>query len=127
MRHKFKGRKLSRNSAHRSSLLKNLAKSLILHEQISTTLPKAKEIRPYVEKLITLGTKGDLSARKKIISILQDTKLAEKLISNLGTRYAARNGGYSRIYKAGFRQGDNAPMAIIELVDRDASAKGQKQ
>jgi large subunit ribosomal protein L17 len=125
MRHKIKGRKLSRASSHRNSLLKNLAKSLLQHEQITTTLPKAKELRPYVEKLITQGKKGDLSARKKIISILNDKNLAEKLISTLGERYKSRYGGYTRIYKAGFRSGDNASMGVIELVDRNVEAKGK--
>ena len=125
MRHKLSGRKLNRTSAHRKVLLMNLANALIKHEQIQTTLPKAKELRPYVEKLITLGKRGDLHARRQLISTLGCEKMAEKLIGTLGARYKERKGGYTRVLKAGFRYGDAAPMAIIELVDRDVNARGQ--
>lgn len=103
----------------------NLAQALIKHEQITTTLPKAKDLRPVVEKLITLGKRGDLHARRQLISELKDVALVNKLISTIAERYKTRKGGYTRVLKAGFRYGDNAPMAIIELVDRDESAKGQ--
>jgi large subunit ribosomal protein L17 len=106
-------------------MFKNMAASLIKHEQISTTLPKAKELRRVVDRLITLGKRGDLHARRQALSVLRDTALAEKLCSVLTERYADRHGGYTRVLKAGFRYGDNAPMAVIELVDRDRSAKGQ--
>ena len=112
------GRKLNRTSSHRKALLMNLANSLIKHEQIKTTLPKAKELRPYVEKLITLGKKGQLSNKKQAISILHDLEVVNKLFSDIAKRYENRNGGYIRIMKYGFRTGDAAPMAIIELVDR---------
>ena len=112
------GRKLNRTSSHRKALLMNLANSLIKHEQIKTTLPKAKELRPYVEKLITLGKKGELSNRKQAISALHDLEVVNKLFSDIAKRYENRNGGYIRIVKFGFRNGDAAPMAIIELVDR---------
>ena len=118
MRHGMSGRKLNRTSSHRKALLMNLANSLIKHEQIKTTLPKAKELRPYVEKLITLGTKGELSNRKQAISALHDLEVVNKLFSDIAKRYENRNGGYIRIVKFGFRNGDAAPMAIIELVDR---------
>lgn len=118
MRHGMSGRKLNRTSSHRKALLMNLANSLLKNEQIKTTLPKAKELRPYVEKLITLGKKGDLSNRKIAISALHDLKIVNKIFSDLSKRYANRNGGYTRIMKFGFRSGDAAPMAIIELVDR---------
>lgn len=124
MRHGNKGRKLNRTASHRKALFKNMAASLVEHEQIVTTLPKAKELRPVVEKLVTLGKRGDLHARRQIISRIGDDTLAAKLIDTLAPRYAERNGGYTRIMKAGFRHGDNAPMAVIEFVDRDASAKG---
>jgi large subunit ribosomal protein L17 len=124
MRHGNKGRKLNRTASHRKALFKNMAASLVEHEQIVTTLPKAKELRPVVEKLVTLGKRGDLHARRQIISRIGDDKLAGKLIDTLAPRYAERNGGYTRIMKAGFRHGDNAPMAVIEFVDRDTSAKG---
>ena len=118
MRHGMSGRKLNRTSSHRNALLMNLANSLLKNEQIKTTLPKAKELRPYVEKLITLGKKGDLSNRKIAISALHDLEIVNKIFSDLSKRYANRNGGYTRIMKFGFRSGDAAPMAIIELVDR---------
>ena len=118
MRHGMSGRKLNRASSHRKALLMNLANSLLKNEQIKTTLPKAKELRPYVEKLITLGKKGDLSNRKIAISALHDLEIVNKIFSDLSKRYANRNGGYTRIMKFGFRSGDAAPMAIIELVDR---------
>ena len=118
MRHGMSGRKLNRTSSHRKALLMNLANSLIKHEQIKTTSPKAKELRPYVEKLITLGKKGELSNRKQAISVLHDLEVVNKLFSDIAKRYENRNGGYIRIVKFGFRNGDAAPMAIIELVDR---------
>lgn len=118
MRHGMSGRKLNRTSSHRKALLMNLANSLIKHEQIKTTLPKAKELRPYVEKLITLGKKGELSNRKQAISALHDLEVVNKLFSDIAKRYENRNGGYIRIIKFGFRNGDASPMAIIELVDR---------
>ena len=116
MRHGMSGRKLNRTSSHRKALLMNLANSLLKNEQIKTTLPKAKELKPYVEKLITLGKKGDLSNRKIAISALHDLEIVNKIFSDLSKRYANRNGGYTRIMKFGFRSGDAAPMAIIELV-----------
>jgi large subunit ribosomal protein L17 len=125
MRHRMAHRGFSRHSAHRKAMFENLAASLIKHEQIRTTLPKAKDLRPIVERLITLGKRGGLHARRQAIARLQDTALAEKLLTTLATRYAERPGGYTRIIKAGFRYGDDAPMAIIELVERDVSAKGQ--
>ena len=124
MKHNIKQRKLNRTSSHRKALLMNLSNSLIKHEQITTTLPKAKELRPFVEKLVTLGKKGDLAARKKSISILQDEKMSKKLFDTLADRYKDRNGGYIRIVKLGNRYGDNAPTAVIEFVDRDENAKG---
>jgi large subunit ribosomal protein L17 len=124
MRHKLRGRKLSRTSSHRKAMFANMAAALIKHEQISTTLPKAKDLRPIVEKLITLGKRGGLHARRQALATLKDTKLAEKLFSTLAERYKARAGGYTRVLKAGFRFGDAAPAAIIELVDRDPAAKG---
>lgn len=124
MRHGNKGRKLNRTASHRKALFRNMAASLVEHEQIVTTLPKAKELRPVVEKLVTLGKRGDLHARRQIISRIGNAELAGKLIDTLAPRYAERNGGYTRIVKAGFRHGDNAPMAVIEFVDRDSSAKG---
>lgn len=118
MRHGMSGRKLNRTSSHRKALLKNMSNSLIKHEQIKTTLPKAKELKPIVDKMITLGKKGDLHNKRQAISILQDMEVVDKLFSNLAKRYANRKGGYTRIIKFGFRKGDSAPMAIIELVDR---------
>lgn len=125
MRHGMKGRKLNRTSAHRKALFANMATALIKHEQITTTLPKAKELRPIVEKMITLGKKGDLAARRQLIAELRDQDMAKKVFDVLADRYAERHGGYVRIMKAGFRYGDNAPLAIIEFVDRDESARGQ--
>ena len=125
MRHKLSGRKLNRTSSHRKAMFKNMAAALVKHEQIRTTLPKAKDLRPIVEKLITLGKKGDLSARRLLIARLGDEAMAKKIVEVLAPRYEDRAGGYIRVLKAGFRYGDNAPMAIIELVDRDESARGQ--
>ncbi len=125
MKHGIKQRKLNRTSSHRSAMLSNMANSLVKHEQIVTTLPKAKELRPFVEKLITLGKKGGLANRRRAFSILRDDAVVAKLFSTLSERYEARQGGYARVLKAGFRYGDAAPMAVIELVDRDPSAKGK--
>ncbi|MES0872157.1 LSU ribosomal protein L17P [Pseudovibrio denitrificans] len=124
MRHGKSGRKLNRTSSHRKAMFANMAASLIQHEQIVTTLPKAKEMRPIIEKLITLGKRGDLHARRQAISQIRDTAMVSKLFDTLAERYADRQGGYARVLKAGFRHGDNAPMAVIELVDRDVEAKG---
>lgn len=124
MRHSKSGRKLNRTASHRKAMFANMAVSLIEHEQIVTTLPKAKEIRPIVEKLVTLGKRGGLHARRQAISALRDARKVAKLFDTIAPRYAARNGGYLRIMKAGFRTGDNAPMAVIEFVDRDVDAKG---
>ena len=125
MRHKVGHRKLQRPTAHRNAMLRNMAASLIKHEQIKTTLPKARELRPYVEKLITLAKKGGLSNRRLAMSRLMDDTQLVKLFDTLAARYTDRSGGYSRVVKAGFRGSDAAPMGIIELVDRDVSAKGQ--
>jgi large subunit ribosomal protein L17 len=125
MRHGSAHRKLGRTSAHRTAMFANMAASLIKHEQIVTTLPKAKELRPFVEKLISLGKRGDLHARRIAISRVRDVEQVGKLFGVLGPRYQARNGGYIRVLKAGFRHGDNAAMAVIELVDRDPSEKGK--
>ena len=125
MRHKVSKRKLNRTSSHRKALLANMAVALIKHEQIKTTLPKAKELAPYVEKLITLGKKGDLTARRRLYSIIPEKNWGSKVFDILAERYKERNGGYTRIMKAGFRYGDSAPMAVIELVDRDTEALGQ--
>jgi len=125
MRHGLSGRKLNRTRSHRKALFSSMAAALIKHEQIKTTLPKAKDLRPVVEKLVTLGKRGGLHARRQLISVLQDEALAAKLIGRLPERYAGRKGGYTRVLKAGFRYGDAAPMAIIEVVDRDPSGKGQ--
>ncbi len=124
MRHGMSGRKFGRTRAHRRAMLANLAAALLKHEQIVTTLPKAKDLRPYTEKLITLGKRGDLHARRQVIATLRDEKVAGKLFEVIGPRYEDRPGGYIRIMKAGFRYGDSAPMAVIELVDRDPDAKG---
>ena len=124
MRHGNTNRKLNRTSAHRKAMFANMSASLIKHEQIVTTLPKAKELRPIVEKLITLGKRGDLHARRQAISEMKDETQVAKLFAVLGPRYKDRQGGYIRILKAGFRYGDNAPVAVIELVDRDVNAKG---
>ena len=124
MRHGLKGRKLNRTSSHRKAMFGNMAAALIKHEQIKTTLPKAKDLRSVVDKLVTLGKRGDLHARRQVLAVLHDTKLAEKLFTTLAQRYAERPGGYTRVLRAGFRYGDSAPMAFIELVDRDPEAKG---
>ncbi len=125
MRHKIAGRKLQRKSGHRAALLRNMAAALIKHEQIKTTTPKAKELRPYIEKLITLAKRGGLSNRRLAHSRLMDATQEAKLFGELAERYSDRNGGYTRIIKAGIRASDAAPVAIIELVDRDVDAKGQ--
>mgnify|MGYP003609888700 FL=1 len=125
MRHGAAYRKLGRTVSHRQAMFANMAASLIKHEQITTTLPKAKELRPFVEKLVTLAKKGDLHARRQAISQVRDVPQVGKLFETLGPRYSERNGGYIRIMKAGFRYGDNAPLAVIEFVDRDVDAKGQ--
>ncbi len=124
MRHGAAHRKLSRTSAHRQAMFANMAASLIKHEQITTTLPKAKELRPFVEKLVTLAKRGDLHARRLAISRIRDVDQVGKLFATIGPRYQERNGGYIRVMKAGFRHGDNAPVAVIEFVDRDPAAKG---
>ena len=124
MRHGFKGRRLGRSISHRKSMFANLAVSLIEHEQIVTTLPKAKDLRPIVEKLVTLGKRGDLHARRQVIAQIGNEGVVKRLFETIAPRYATRNGGYLRIMKAGFRKGDNAAMAVIEFVDRDTSAKG---
>ncbi len=124
MRHGMQGRKLNRTSSHRKAMFANMAVSLLTHEQIKTTLPKAKDLRPYVEKLITLGKRGDLHARRQAISILRDDKVVAKLFGEIADRYKERSGGYTRVLKAGFRYGDAAPVAVIELVDRNVEAKG---
>jgi large subunit ribosomal protein L17 len=121
MRHGLRGRKLNRTSAHRKAMFANLAQALIKNEQIVTTLPKAKDLRPIVEKLVTLGKKGGLNSRRILSSRLKNDSLAEKVVTILATRFSDRNGGYTRIIKNGFRYGDNAPMAIIEFVDRNPS------
>ncbi|PPR09645.1 MAG: 50S ribosomal protein L17 [Alphaproteobacteria bacterium MarineAlpha11_Bin1] len=126
MRHRMSGRKLNRTSSHRKALFGNMAAALLKHEQIKTTLPKAKELRSVVDRLITLGKRGDLHARRIAISRLHGDKIiADKLFTTLADRYRDRPGGYTRVIKAGFRYGDSAPMAVIELVERDADAKGQ--
>ena len=125
MYHGHKLRRFNRTAEHRKAMFANMAQALIKHEQIITTLPKAKDLRPVVEKLITLGKRGDLHARRQAISRLRDPELVKKLIDVLGPRYKTRNGGYLRVMKAGFRPGDNAPMAVIEFVDRDVEAKGK--
>jgi large subunit ribosomal protein L17 len=124
MRHGYAHRKLGRTSAHRTAMFANMAASLIKHEQIVTTLPKAKELRPFVEKLVTLAKDGSLHSRRIAISRVRDVDQVGKLFATLGPRYKERNGGYIRVLKAGFRYGDNAPMAVIEFVDRDVAAKG---
>lgn len=124
MRHGKFGRKLGRTSEHRSSMLSNMAVSLLLHEQITTTLPKAKEVRRFVDRMITLGKRGGLHSRRRALSILQDEDVVRKLFGALTERYKGRNGGYTRVLKAGFRYGDSAPMAVVELMDRDLDAKG---
>ncbi len=124
MRHRQSGRKLNRTSSHRKSLFKNMAQALLKHEQIVTTLPKAKELKRVVEKLITLGKKGNLHSRRLAFNQIRDKDMVSKLFENLANRYSDRKGGYTRVLKAGFRYGDSAPMAVIELVDRDENAKG---
>src|SRR3974390_1571057 len=125
MRHGCAHRKLGRTSAHRTAMFANMAASLIKHEQIVTTLPKAKALRPFVEKLVRRAKKGDLHARRLAISRVRDVDQVGKLFATLGPRYRARNGGYTRVLKAGFRYGDNAPMAVVEFVDRDVKEKGK--
>ena len=125
MRHGVAHRKLGRTTAHRTAMFANMAASLIKHEQIVTTLPKAKELRPFVEKLVTLAKRGDLHARRQAISQVRDVTQVGKLFETIGPRYGERQGGYIRVLKAGYRHGDNAAMAVIEFVDRDESAKGQ--
>ena len=125
MRHANSGRKLNRTASHRKAMFANMAAALIKHEQIITTLPKAKELRPIVDKLITLAKRGDLHARRQAIARIRDKDQVGKLFDVLGPRYKERNGGYSRVLKAGFRYGDSAPMAVIELVDRDENEKGK--
>ena len=124
MRHRQSGRKLNRTSSHRKSLFKNMAQALLKHEQIVTTLPKAKELKRVVEKLITLGKKGNLHSRRLAFNQIRDKDMVSKLFDSLSKRYSDRKGGYTRVLKAGFRYGDSAPMAVIELVDRDENAKG---
>ena len=126
MRHQKKGRKFSRTASHRKAMFANMAASLIEHEQIVTTLPKAKDLRPIAEKLVTLGKRGDLHARRLAISQIRNVEQVKKLFDVIGPRYRDRNGGYTRVLKAGFRFGDNAPMAVIEFVERDVEAKGAK-
>jgi large subunit ribosomal protein L17 len=118
-------RRFNRTAEHRKAMFANLSQALIKHEQIITTLPKAKDLRPVVEKLVTLGKRGDLHARRQAIAQIKDSVLVKKLFDVLGPRYSARNGGYTRVLKAGFRQGDNAALAVIEFVDRDETAKGK--
>ncbi|MEE8657444.1 50S ribosomal protein L17 [Acetobacteraceae bacterium EV16G] len=125
MRHGVAGRKLNVTSSHRAAMFRNMAVSLIKHEQITTTLPKAKEIRPVVEKLITLGKQGTLHARRQAFARLRDEAIVAKLFSTVAERYKARAGGYTRVLKAGVRYGDNADMAVVELVERDIEAKGK--
>tara|TARA_B100000989_G_scaffold224412_1_gene171823 strand:+ start:330 stop:890 length:561 start_codon:yes stop_codon:yes gene_type:complete len=124
MRHSISGRKLNRTSSHRKSLFKNLSNSLIINEQIKTTLPKAKDLKPFVEKIITLGKKDTLHSKRKVFSILRSNQSVNKVFNVLSKRYKSRNGGYTRVIKAGFRYGDASPMAIIEFVERDVEAKG---
>lgn len=124
MRHGLAHRKLNRTSSHRKAMFANMASSLIIHEQIVTTLPKAKEMKPIMDKLITLSKKGTLAARRQALAQIRDKAAVNKLFSAFGERYANRHGGYTRVLKAGFRYGDNAPMAVIELVDRDPEARG---
>ena len=124
MRHGYTGRLLNRTSQHRRAMFANMAAALLKHEQISTTLPKAKDLRPIAERLITLGKRGDLHARRQAIAQVRDVAMVRKLFEVLGPRYKERNGGYTRVLRAGFRYGDNAPRAVIEFVDRDVDAKG---
>ena len=124
MRHRMSGRKLNRTSSHRKAMFSNMVVSLLDHEQIKTTLPKAKELRRIADKMITLGKRGDLHARRQALAVIKDNEVVSKLFSDLAERYKERNGGYTRVLKAGNRYGDMAPMAVIELVDRDPDAKG---
>ncbi len=124
MRHGMSGRKLNRTSQHRRAMFANMANALFKHEQITTTLPKAKDLRPYAERLITLAKRGDLHSRRQAMAKLRDKTVVSKLFSTIAERYADRSGGYTRVLKAGYRYGDSAPMAVIELVDRDNDAKG---
>ena len=124
MKHNIKNKKLNKTSSHRKAMFMNMSNALIKHEQITTTLAKAKELRRFVEKIVTLGKKGDLFSRRKAVSILQDQKMSKKVFDVLAERYKARSGGYTRIIKLGNRYGDNAPTAVIEFVDRDETAKG---
>ncbi|TVR99265.1 MAG: 50S ribosomal protein L17 [Rhodospirillales bacterium] len=124
MRHRVAGRKLGRTPSHRKAMFVNMTASLLRHEQITTTLPKAKELRRFADRMITLGKRGDLHARRQAASFLRDDAVVRKLFDSLADRYRSRPGGYTRVLKAGFRFGDNAPMAVIELVDRDPDAKG---
>lgn len=125
MRHRNSGRKLGKTASHRTAMFANMAAALIKHEQITTTLPKAKELRPVVEKLVTLSRRNDLHARRQAVSTIRDLDQVKKLFDVIGPRYAGRPGGYTRVLKAGFRHGDNAAMAVIEFVDRDVEAKGK--
>ena len=125
MRHAWSGRKFSRTASHRKAMFANMAVALIKHEQIKTTVPKAKDLRGVVDRLITLGKRGDLHARRQALSVLRDNTIAAKLFDDLANRYKDRPGGYTRVIKAGFRYGDMAPMAVIELVDRNPEAKGK--
>lgn len=125
MRHRMSGRKLNRTSSHRKAMFSNMAAALLKHEQITTTLPKAKELSPIVERLITMGKRNTLHTRRRAYSILRDDATTAKLFEDLAERYSDRSGGYTRVLKAGFRYGDSAPMAVIELVGRDPDAKGQ--
>ena len=124
MKHNIKNKKLNKTSSHRKAMFMNMSNALIKHEQITTTLPKAKELKRFVEKIVTLGKKGDLISRRKAISILQDQKMLKKVFDVFAERYKARSGGYTRIIKLGNRYGDNAPTAVIEFIDRDENAKG---
>ena len=125
MKHNIKNKKLNKTSSHRKAMFMNMSNSLIKHEQITTTLPKAKELKRFVEKIITLGKNGELLSRRKAISILQDDKMVKKIFDVLAERYKDRSGGYTRVIKLGNRFGDNAPMAVIEFIDRDEEAKGK--
>ena len=126
MRPRNSGRKLNRTASHRKAMFANLASALIEHEQIVTTLPKAKDLRPIVEKLVTLGKRGDLHARRQAIAEMRDVAMVKKLFDVIGPRYKDRNGGYTRVLKAGYRYGDSAAVAVIEFVDRDVDAKGKE-
>ena len=125
MKHNIKNKKLNKTSSHRKAMFMNMSNSLIKHEQITTTLPKAKELKRFIEKIVTLGKNGNLASRRKAISILQDDKMVKKIFDTISKRYSDRKGGYTRIIKLGNRFGDNAPTAVIEFVDRDEEAKGQ--